>query len=267
MSKAHAGPIVFGSAGADADILSQDVKDLHTYGLVFQTDWVTIHDTKVNGSAPFDANAAAKAALATPFKRPENGQFRPGTNFNEFVFDATGDTDIRTEAGSDYGGFGAIFRLKGVNAASGTLSLVYKGDAAHSSFDNCAFWSNDKVVFVEDAGDTLHTQRNALDSAYLFDLNTDYSNKQPLRIMAQGRDPSATIDSGFSGMSGFQNEGDNEITGFHVSNGEPTVHGLLGAEPPNPQDPKWRAFYTSQHEDNITWEIISAKDLPKGKED
>jgi hypothetical protein len=160
--------------------------------------------------------------------------------------------------------------LKGVNAASGTLSLVYKGDAAHSSFDNCAFWSNDKIVFVEDAGDTLHTQRNALDSAYLFDVNTDYSNKQPVRIMAQGRDPSATIDSGFTsmpGVVGFQNEGDNEITGFHVSSGEPTVHGLLAAEPPNPQDPKWRAFYTSQHEDNITWEIISAKDLPKGKED
>ena len=42
-------PIVFHAGQADADILSQDVKDLHTYGLVFQTDWVTIHDTAIDG--------------------------------------------------------------------------------------------------------------------------------------------------------------------------------------------------------------------------
>ena len=260
MSKAHAGPIVFGSAGADADIKSQDTKDLHTYGFVFQTNWVTIHDTAVNGNTPFDANAAAKAALATPFKRPENGQFRPETDFGEFVFDTTGDTNALTEAGSDYGGFGAIFRLKLQGGNSGTLRLFYKSDVVHSSLDNCAFWTADKIVFVEDAGDTLHSQRNALDSAYLFDLNTDYSGgKQPIRIIAQGRDPSATIDSGFGGMPGFQNEGDNELTGFHVSNGDPTVHGLLGAQTPTPLSHGWRAFYTAQHGDNITWEILSLK--------
>src|SRR5262249_127751 len=260
MSKAHAGPIVFGSGGADADILSQDTKDLHTYKLVFQTNWVTIHDTAINGNAPYGANALAKAALATPFKRPENGQFRPETNFGEFIFDETGDTNALTEAGSDFGGFGAVLRLKLLGGNSGSPRLGYKRDVVHSSFDNCAFWTADKIVFVEDAGDTLHAQRNALDSAYLFDLNTDYSTgKQPLRIMAQGRDPSATIDSGFSGMAGFQNEGDNEITGFHVSNGDPTVHGLLGAQPPVPFGGGWRVFYTGQHGDNITWEILSSR--------
>src|SRR5262249_31249979 len=49
MSLAHSGPIVFGStatpADTDAAILSQDQKDLHTYGKVFQTNWVTIHDS------------------------------------------------------------------------------------------------------------------------------------------------------------------------------------------------------------------------------
>ena len=43
----------------------------------FQTRWVTIHDTAVDGNTPFDANALAKAKGGTPFKRPENGQFRP----------------------------------------------------------------------------------------------------------------------------------------------------------------------------------------------
>lgn len=259
MSHAHAGAILFGP-NADADILSQDVKDLHNYGLQFQTTWVTIHDTATQGNAPFSANAAAKAAGGTPFKRPENGQFRPGTNFSEFIFDSTGDTNALTEAGSTYGGFGAIFRLR-TFGDSGILSLVYNSDVAHSGFDNCGFWDANHIVFVEDAGDTLHTQRHALDSAYLFDLNADYSNpsNQPPRVLAEGRDPSATLDSQFSGMAGFQNEGDNEITGWHQSDGDPTVSGLLGAKTPTPFQNGWRVFYTQQHGDNFTWEILPAK--------
>src|SRR6185369_8062995 len=67
-SKRTGQPIVFHSGQADADITSQDVKDLHTYGLAFKTSWVTVHDTSTDGTAPFDANTLAKAAGATPFK-------------------------------------------------------------------------------------------------------------------------------------------------------------------------------------------------------
>ena len=38
-------PIVFHPGQANADILSDDMKDLHTYGKVFQTRWVTLHNT------------------------------------------------------------------------------------------------------------------------------------------------------------------------------------------------------------------------------
>jgi len=49
---------------------------------------------------PFNAKTPPQKQLsATPFKRPENGQFRPGTNFSEFIFDTTGDTNALTEAG------------------------------------------------------------------------------------------------------------------------------------------------------------------------
>src|SRR4029077_68279 len=82
-AREHDGPIVFGS-DPDADILSADTKDLHTYGHVFKTTWVTIHDTKKDGTTAFDANAAAKKAGGTPFKRPENGVFKPGTGFKKF---------------------------------------------------------------------------------------------------------------------------------------------------------------------------------------
>ena len=266
MSLANPGqPIVFHAGQADADILSQDVKDLHTYGQSFATNWVTIHDTAVDGFAPFDANGLAKSKLCTPFKRPENGQFRPGSRFGQFVFDETGDTEILTEAGSAYGGFGAIFMLtqRRTSDSTGTLALVFDGDATHNSFDNCAFWDQDHVVFVEDAGDTMHSERNGFDSAYLVDLNADYGNPStipPVRILALGRDTSATTDSGYLAVpnTGFQNEGDNEITGFHVSDGDASTGGILGAKIPRPLSRGWRVFYTQQHGDNFTWEILSA---------
>jgi hypothetical protein len=61
--------------------------------------------------------------------------------------------------------------------------------------------------------------------------------------------------------NGFQNDGDNEITGIHISDGDPTVHGILGAKNPHPFRNGWRVFYTQQHGDNITYEIIPARQL------
>ncbi len=259
------GPIVFHSGNADADILSQDMKDLHTYGMNFPTRWITLHDTAVDGNTPFDANALAKTKFATPLKRPENGVFRPGSRFTEFYFDETGDTNLQTEA-PDHGGFGAVLKLTQADpsADTGTLTMFYKGDAAHSGFDNVAFWDEHSVVFVEDAGDTLHSQRNALDSGYLFDVRTNYAGANapaPVRILALGRDASATLDSSIGSVSGngFQNDGDNEITGFHVSDGDPTISGILGAKKPKPFTQGWRVFYTQQHGDNNTFEILSAQ--------
>ena len=134
---------------------------------------------------------------------------------------------------------------------------------AHTGLDNLAFLTKDHLVAVEDAGDGLHTQRNALDSAYLFDARTDYSNpaNQPIRILAQGRDASATIDAHTPRLG---NDGDNEITGFHVSDGDPTPNGILGARNPHPFDGKWRVFYTQQHGDNNTWEIIPNPHVAEG---
>src|SRR5262245_7437625 len=256
-------PIVFHAGQADADILSQDVLDLHTYGKVFQTRWITLHDTDTDGTKPFDANALAKAAGATPFKRPENGMFRPETDFREFYFTETGDTNALTEAGSQRGGFGALMKLTQENpsADTGMLTMFFQCDVAHTGFDNLAFWSSDHLVVVEDAGDTLHTQRKALDSAYVLDLQVDYSDPTappPLRLLSQGRDASATIDSGIGSVAnnGFQNDGDNEITGIHISDGDPTRRGILGAKRPRPFDEGWRVFYTQQHGDNVTYEIL-----------
>jgi secreted PhoX family phosphatase len=256
-------PIVFHPGQADADVTSQDVRDLHTYGKSFKTRFVTIHDTATDGTAVFDANALAKAAGGTPFKRPENGVFRPGTLFTQFFFSETGDTSALTEVGSDFGGFGGVFKLSLTRPGgdTGTLSLFFLGDVEHTGLDNCAFLSANDVVFVEDAGDGLHSQRNALDSAWLFDARVNYASDEPVRILALGRDASATLDSGLGGVpnTGFQNEGDNEITGFHVSDGDPGLTGILGAKIPLPFLAGWRVFYTAQHGDNDTFEIVPAR--------
>jgi hypothetical protein len=256
---------VLNASGAPITVESQtpvnspDQLAVHAYGNALKTRWVVVHDTAVNGTAPFNANTAAKAAHATPFKRPENGQFKPGSHFTEFYFDETGDTTATSVENDTAGGWGSILKLtqSSPTANTGTLTLFYKANEATAAFDNVAFLSKNTISFVQDAGDTLHSQANALDSAFAFDTNTDYSNpaNKPVRWLAEGRDPSATIDSGTTGTG---NEGDNEITGLHVSDGDPTVNGILGAKNPNLGDGHWRWFYTQQHGDNFTWEVLPA---------
>ena len=93
----------------------------------------------------------------------------------------------------------------------------------------------------------------------MFDVTEDYSDPaaQPVRWLAEGRDPSATIDSAGGGFG--KNDGDNEITGTTVSDGDPTVQGLLGAKSPHLfQQEDWRFFYTQQHGDNPTYEVLES---------
>jgi hypothetical protein len=86
-------PVKFHAADPVGDTFSTAQLHLHTPGTSWPAMWVLLHDTAANGFAAFNANAAAKAAGATPFKRPENAQFLPGSGFNTFFFDPTGDTD------------------------------------------------------------------------------------------------------------------------------------------------------------------------------
>src|SRR4051794_10152073 len=251
-------PIAFHAGQADADIKSAGMLDLHTYGRVLMTKWVTIHDTATDGFTPFNANALAKAASATPFKRPENGVFAPDGTFRTFVFTETGDTNVHTEAGAAYGGFGALMKLtQSPTSDNGNITMLYRGDVAHTGLDNITFTGRRSLAAVEDASDTVHTARNAYDSGYLFSLDADYAQgAQPVRFLAQGRDASATIDAACGSACG--NDGDNEITGIHVSNGDPGNGGVLGSRAPQLFEDGWRMFYTRQHGDNITFEVISA---------
>ncbi len=249
------------TAESQEAVNSPDQIALHTYGKSFKSRWVTIHDTAVDGSAPFVALPLAKAAKATPFKRPENGVFQPGSHFQRFFFDETGDTNADSVENAKAGGWGSIFELSqsSPSAHTGKLRVFYNGDKEHAAFDNVTFLSRDAITFTEDAGDTLHAQRNGLDSGWVWNVNSDYSDpaNQPLRWLAEGRDASATLDADNGGFG--KNDGDNEITGVYVSDGDPSAQGILGARIPELGTPQWRWFWTQQHGDNTTWEVQVAQ--------
>src|SRR6185436_8949140 len=165
-------------------------RDVHRFGTVL-------------APTSFNANLAAKAANATPFKWPENGLFRPGSHFREYYFDETGDTNAASTENDCCGGWGSAFKItqSDPSADSGHLTIFYKADGAHAAFDNIAFLSDDQVTFVQDQGEGLHGVEG-FDSGFVFDVNKDYSDSanQPVRWLAQGRDPSATLDAANGGF-------------------------------------------------------------------
>ena len=235
--------VVFHANDPSGDVFSNDQLALHTPGTSYSVDWVTIHDTAVDGTADFDANAAAKAAGATPFKRPENAQFLPGSGFQTFFFDPTGDTDSRagTPALAARGSWGSIFRVDlDSDRETGKISIFVLGDAAHASFDNLSFSDSNTLLAAEDRGDTLHTQLNTLDSVWAYAIDGSASAR---RFIALGRD-GASITKGE----------DNEPTGLHVSSGSLSAADLPGTL--NDLE-NARGFLTRQHGENVLWEIRS----------
>src|SRR5262249_29320588 len=254
-------PVVFHAADPAGDITAPAQRKLHTPGMSWPIKWVTIHTS--NKDAPlsdaFDANAAAKAAGATPFKRPENMAWLPGSEFRTFFFDPTGDTDAPTGQIAQLaarGAWGSIFRVDlgrddddhqnkfGHNNEheehkGGSISIFVLGDQEHNSFDNLAFANERQLLVAEDRGDTLHDQLQKLDSVWAFDVK----NGAALRFIALGRDLSAAA-------SGAE---DNEPTGVYVSGGSPRREGLLGTEEGLEGA---RGFFTQQHGNNTVFEFV-----------
>ena len=229
------------------DVFSTNQLKLHTLGKSWPVQWVTVHDTAVDGFAEFNANQKAKDKGATPFKRPENLQFLPGSDFKTFFFDPTGDTDAtagNVPALAARGSWGSIFRvdLDNEGGDTGKISIVVLGDQFHAAFDNLTFADDNVLLAAEDRGDTLHDQLNILDSVWAFDVTKN--NVLDTRFIALGRDSDAS-------PAGAE---DNEPTGLHFSNGESSIEGLVGANPVDPEGS--RLFFTQQHGKNIVWEVL-----------
>jgi hypothetical protein len=242
--------VPFSTEHPTGDVLSNNQLLLHTVGASWPVQWITIHDTAVDGTAAFDANAQAKLLGATPFKRPENAQFQPGSNFRTLFFVITGDTDNRAGIQPELaarGAWGGVFRVD-LNASreNGNISLVVLGDADHAAFDNVTFVDDkDTILVTEDRGDTLHDQLNKLDSIWAYKLDRGHPERSiATRFVALGEDRMAPIAT----------EEDNEPTGLHMSEGDSTIHGLIGTR----EFRKDRAmlFFTQQHGENNLFEVL-----------
>ena len=139
---------------------------------------------------------------------------------------------------------------------TGTIRTLVLGDPDHAAFDKVSFVDENTLLVGEDRGELLHTQRNALDSLWFFDITSSDPRGSAQRLIAEGRDQSATADRPFvfrTRAAGFPNDGDNEVTGVHTSLGLTTVAGLQGV----PLTGAARTFYTAQHGDNTTYELTA----------
>ncbi len=236
-------PLVFHPLDPVGDVFSFKQVLLHTPGTSYAVQWVTIHDTAVDGTASFDANAAAKTALATPFKRPENAAFLPGSRFRTFFVAVTGDTDADSggvAALARRGAWGSLFRVDlNADRDSGTISIFVLGDSVHNSFDNVTFADRTQLLTAEDRGNTLHSQLNTLDSVWAYSLN---GSGPGVRFVALGRD-----------VTSEQEGEDNEPTGVFVSSGGSHKQDLLGT---GANLVNARAFMTQQHGNNVLFEIV-----------
>src|SRR5262245_21054303 len=236
-------PIVF-TGNIIVDITSPAQRKLHTPGTSWPIRWITIHESNLGDTATFVATSAAKALGGTPFKRPENMAWLPGSNFRTFFFSATGDTDAPTGQVPQLaarGAWGAIFRIDlrdddhgrhGDGDHDGKISIFILGDQDHTSFDNLAFANKHQLLAAEDRGDGLHQQLQKFDSVWAFDVR----NGHAVRFIALGRDAS-------SAAVGNDN---NEPTGTYVSNGSTHKEALLGTKESLDDA---RAFFTQQHGD------------------
>lgn len=132
------------------------------------------------------------------------------------------------------------------------------GDQTHNSFDNLAFTNRHTLLAAEDRGDGLHKQLNTLDSIWALDVrrsddeDDDVNNQAVLRFVALGRDTAAEFDAN----NVTQNEGDNEPTGVHVSDGDTGIREILGTKT-EPNETRW--FLTQQHGLNQVFEIVKEK--------
>ena len=205
------------------------MKDLHTYGK-------SLHDALGHGArhARIDGIDAVRRQRGCQGGRPRRSSGRrtacsgPARASRSSSSPRPATPTPRPRPAQTYGGFGGIFRST-AGRRRATRARSRSSSAAtptHTGLDNIAFFDRTASRSSRTTGDALHTQleRARLGVPVRRRRGLRDAATQPLRFLAEGRDPSATIDSYLldSPAPASTNEGDNEITGIHVSNGDPS---------------------------------------------
>ena len=254
-------PIVFHAGAADADILSPGMKDLHTYGQWLDTRWVTVHDSGAPGGMnAFDANAGGQGREArhrsSDPRTASSGPAwaSPNSPSPRRVTRISTPRPEQPTADSAASSCSSRRTPPPTRAGSAWCSVAIRTTPASTTSPGS---QRGRSRPSRTPATPCTPSVDGLDSGFLFSIRQP--QPEPERFLAEGRDPSATVDSYLldSAAPGFPNEGDNEITGIHVSNGDASIGGLLGRQEPHPFSDGWRVFWTQQHGDNVTFEILS----------
>ena len=127
-------------------VMSADQVALHTYGQSFDTP---LGDDPRHGGGrqrfvqrEHGRRGGERHAVQAARERACSART---ASFTQFFFDETGDTNSAPTAVENgcCGGWTGVFKLtqSDPSAATGKLTLFYKGDMAHAGFDNVAFFS------------------------------------------------------------------------------------------------------------------------------
>ena len=142
-------------------------------------------------TAAFNANTARRPPTATPFKRPENGLFRPGSHFQRVLLRRDRRHERHQPRERHVPAAGRLdrpARRTSPSARQGQADALLRGDEAHAGFDNVAFLSRDMITFVEDAGDGLHRSATRWTPASCSTSRaTTPAANEPVRWLAEGR--------------------------------------------------------------------------------
>ncbi|MDX6608341.1 MAG: hypothetical protein QOF85_266 [Solirubrobacterales bacterium] len=140
---------------------------------------------------------------------------------------------------------GAVFAANAMASPSGgfTLTGVPSANTRSDGYAPASKLSPELSQTIVAQGGTRMENSSPLTSFYGYDNDVLNAAGNPQMVP-------------FAGNGGFGNDGDNEITGLFVSDGDTGTDGILGEEVPNLESRKWRWFYTQQHGDNRTYEVV-----------
>ena len=227
-------------------------------GTSFADPWVTVH---TGTGQPFDATAAAKAADATPLKRPENGVFRPAPGSAS----STSPRPVTPRSAAPCPAPSAASSASPRPAERGPGPDRHRGGrrpptpaSTTSSFatdrDHLQ-WSRTPVT-ASTASGTRWTRGYLYHLAKREDGHADDSGNgaHPDRPLAgRGSGCLRDVRRGWRPVVQRRRQRDHR----HPRLGRrPGVGRLLGAKVPDVHSTSWRTFWTQQHGDNMTWEVF-----------
>ena len=239
---------------------------LHTYGKTFTTRWVTIHDTPSTATpvqreharegAERDAVQAARRTACSVRARSSRSSTstRPATRTR------------RAPENGCCGGWGVDLQADAEVDRQPTPARCRSstsGDAAHAGFDNVAFLSQEPDRLRRGRGRRRCTG-SATGSTRLHARRDDgllepgeqacaLARRGPRRVGDDRRRPTA---------ASARTTTTTRSPAFTSRTAIPATDGILGAKDPHPwqaDGDTWRWFYTQQHGDNPTYEVLRIK--------